>query len=120
LMNVDAATLKATIDSYNALCDKQEDTEYGKNSKYLEKVETGPYYALTAFPLAIGTFGGLSIDENSQVLDVNNAPIANLYAAGEVANADFFGEVYPISGSCLTYATTTGRIAGQAAAENAK
>ncbi|MBQ7889053.1 MAG: FAD-dependent oxidoreductase [Erysipelotrichaceae bacterium] len=120
LMNVDAATLKATIDSYNALCDKQEDTEYGKNSKYLEKVETGPYYALTAFPLAIGTFGGLSIDENSQVLDVNNAPIANLYAAGEVANADFFGEVYPISGSCLTYATTTGRIAGQVAAENAK
>ncbi len=120
LMGVDAAALTATIDSYNKLCDGKEDTQFGKNSKYLEKVETGPYYALMSMPMAIGTFGGLSIDENSQVLDVNNAPIANLYAAGEVANADFFGEVYPISGSCLTYATTTGRIAGQAAAENAK
>ena len=120
LMNVDAETLKATIESYNALCDNQEDTEYGKNSKYLEKLETGPYYALQSLVAAIGTFGGLSIDEHAQVLDVNDNPIANLYAAGEVANADFFGEVYPISGSCLTYATTTGRMAGASAAANAK
>lgn len=120
LMGVDANALVSTITDYNALCEGKEDTQFGKPEKYLEKVETGPYYALMSLPVAIGTFGGLSIDENSQVLDINNTPIANLFAAGEVANADFFGEVYPISGSCLTYATVTGRIAGKAAAANVK
>ena len=54
------------------------------------------------------------------VLAEDGTPVANLYAAGEVANTDFFGEVYPVSGSCIQHAVTTGRIAGKVAAENAK
>ena len=83
-------------------------------------MENGPFYVLKCVPSELGSFGCLSIDVNSQVLAEDGTPVANLYAAGEVANTDFFGEVYPVSGSCIQHAVTTGRIAGKVAAENAK
>lgn len=117
MLGVDPAALEATVVRYNDMCAKGIDEDFGKDAKALNPIENGPFYGVGAYPMAIGTFGGLSIDMNGQVLDVNDVPIANLYAAGAVANADFFGEVYPMSGSCLMHAVVTGRLAGQSASK---
>lgn len=117
LMGVEATALEATVARYNEMCAKGVDEDYGKDAAALNPIENGPFYGVGAYPMAIGTFGGLSIDMNGQVLNADNTPVDNLYAAGAVANADFFGEVYPMSGSCLMHAVITGRLAGQNAAK---
>lgn len=115
-LNMDAAALKATAERYTEL-KGNEDADFGKDTSHMTGMENGPFYAIGCKPMALGTFGGLCIDVDSRVLDQNDQPIANLFAAGEVANADFFGEVYPVSGSCIQHAVTTGRIAGRNAAK---
>merc|ERR1719329_421710 len=59
--------------------------------------------------------GGLLIDEHSQVLDAQDAPITGLYAAGEVA-----GGVHGnnrLGGNSLLDCVVFGRVAGKHAAE---
>ena len=61
--------------------------------------------------------GGVQIDENARVIDVNQKPIPRLYAAGEVT-----GGIHGACrlGSCaVTECLVFGRIAGQNAAAEA-
>ena len=80
------------------------------------------YYASIVQPSSIGSMGGLKINTNAQVIGngqagtVNGQPIPGLYAAGEVANGDFYYQQNPALGSSLGIALTFGRIAGQQAA----
>jgi tricarballylate dehydrogenase len=60
------------------------------------------------------TFGGLRIDRNAQVLDVDLEPIRGLYAAGELVGGLFY-ENYP-GGTGLMAGAVFGRIAGASAA----
>ncbi|HEV7384872.1 MAG TPA: FAD-binding protein, partial [Phenylobacterium sp.] len=60
------------------------------------------------------TFGGLRIDPNAQVLDVDLAPIPGLYAAGEMVGGLFY-ENYP-GGTGLMAGAVFGRLAGTSAA----
>jgi tricarballylate dehydrogenase len=60
------------------------------------------------------TFGGLRIDADAAVLDVDLAPIPGLYAAGEMVGGLFY-ENYP-GGTGLTAGAVFGRIAGASAA----
>jgi tricarballylate dehydrogenase len=60
------------------------------------------------------TFGGLAITTDAQVLDVDNAPIPGLYAAGEMVGGLFYGN-YP-GGTGLAAGAVFGRIAGTSAA----
>jgi succinate dehydrogenase/fumarate reductase flavoprotein subunit len=60
------------------------------------------------------TMGGVQIDENARVIDINQQPIPRLYAAGEVT-----GGIHGACrlGSCaVTECLVFGRIAGQNAA----
>jgi fumarate reductase flavoprotein subunit len=52
------------------------------------------------------------INEHAQVLR-NGQPIPGLFAAGDVANGQFYFQVYPSSGSALSMASTFGYIAGR-------
>lgn len=86
--------LKSTIDRYNELCQKGEDTDYYKNPKFMIKVDQGPYYA---FELGIGAFctmGGLKVDLDNRVLDNNGEVIKGLYAAGNDAAGILVGDTY--------------------------
>ncbi|MDR0761361.1 MAG: FAD-dependent oxidoreductase [Treponema sp.] len=74
------------------------------------------FYAWQIMPSSIGSMGGLKINVDSQVLSTTGAVIPGLYAAGEVANGDFYYQQYPASGSSLSLAITFGRVAGQKAA----
>lgn len=117
---LDAVVLEETVQRYNELCAAGSDEDYNKEAQWLIAFETAPYYLVPAFPIALGTFGGLSIDTQAQMISTEGTPITNLYAAKEVANTDYFGEVYPVSGSYITFSIVSGRIAGVQAAANAK
>ena len=82
-----------------------------------------PFYIWPVQPASLGSMGGLRIDPQARVLrgGVNDAVmpttyIPGLFAAGEVANGDFFYQQNPAMGSSLGIALTFGRIAGQQAA----
>lgn len=117
LAGMDAAALAATVETYNGYVDAGEDKDFGRKA-FNGKVENGPYYIAKLQLAAHLTFGGLVIDAQSQVLDNNNAPIAGLYAAGDVTSG-YEGIVHQ-TGNCLSIIINTGRIAGAEAAKLVK
>ena len=115
-IGVDADTLKETVETYNAGMLAGED-EFGKACSEDSVIEQGPYYASLRTPTVHYTMGGISINENAEVLGTDENVVANLYAAGEVTtgihgNNRLGGNAYP---DIMTF----GRIAGEQAAANA-
>ncbi|WP_052406502.1 FAD-dependent oxidoreductase [Clostridium culturomicium] len=116
LIDLDPATLKATVDRYNELCAKGVDEDFGKPSDKMYPIEGEKYYAIKLNPAVTVTFGGIVTDLESRVLDANNNPIKGLYAAGETAFEGLFGTEYPGCGLAISAGSFYGRIAGQNAA----
>lgn len=115
-INVPVENLKATIVAYGGVND-----EMGKAEKYTDKFNvSGPFYTAESHPVRSGTMGGIAINTKSEVLDVNDQPIENLYAAGETANGTFFGNYYYICGNMVMHAMVTGQQAGISAAAHVK
>ena len=117
LINVPAENLKRTVEEYNKAVDTKQD-KYGKKPDTLEKkVLTGPFVAIEIAPGIHYTMGGVQINTNAQVIDINGKPIPNFYAAGEVT-----GGVHGanrLGGNSISETVTFGRIAGAQAAANA-
>ena len=67
-MDVDA--LKATFDEYQAFCEAKKDARFDRSEKTLEKLDDGPYYAISIYPGSCSTLGGPMKNEHGQVLDV--------------------------------------------------
>lgn len=115
-IGVPVENLKATIAAYGGTND-----ELGKPEKYAGSLNAnGPFYAAPTHPVRSGTMGGIAINTKSEVLDQNDQPIENLYAAGEVANGKFFGNYYYICGNMVMHAMITGQEAGINASEHVK
>lgn len=115
-------TLKATVDRYNAGVNAGEDPDFGRRHLVhhhgeLVRIETGPFYAYPSTAAVFGTYCGLRVDAAMRVIDVFGAPIAGLYAAGEVMGG-FHGGAY-MTGSALGKAAVFGRIAARTAAQAA-
>ena len=108
LMDMDPATLKATIDDFNAAIDG--DATHGldiEKSACALPVKTPPFYAF--FPLVPGgtqCFGGVYIDADCRALEADGTPIEGLYAVGELAGG-FFAYDY-VGGASLTRCVVTG------------
>ncbi len=117
LMEVDAKVLQETIDRYNGFAKNQKDEDFGKPAEFLYPIEGEQYYALKLMPAVTVTFGGIVIDENAQVLDQNNQPISNLFAAGETAFPGLFGTEYPGCGVAISGSVYFGLVAGENAAK---
>ena len=117
-LGLDADALKSEINAYNGYCKEKKDLEFNKDPQYLFALDEGPYYA---FELKVGIFstvGGMKINNDCQVLDEKNIPIANLYAAGCDAGG-LYGDAYNVSiceGSCQGFAVFTGKTAAEACA----
>lgn len=79
-------------------------------------LENAPFFAVMVKPCTIGSMGGLVIDTDAQVISTSGAPIAGLYASGEVANGEFYDIEYPASGSSNCISMTFGLEAGRNAA----
>ncbi|WP_233238652.1 flavocytochrome c [Bordetella sp. LUAb4] len=117
-IEVPAAVLVDTVATYNRHVDAGHDAEFGRahlvhQHGKLVKIETGPFYAYPSTAAVYGTYCGLCVDAAMRVLDVYGAPIAGLYAAGEVVGG-LHGAAY-MTGSALGKAAIFGRIAARTA-----
>ena len=76
----------------------------------------GRLFAFTTNSNVLATVGGLCIDENCSVLDVNDNPIKGLFACGN-ASGSFFSGNYPrhIPGTSIGRAVTFGYVAAESA-----
>lgn len=114
-LNMDAATLKATFDQYNNAAVTGNDELFGRTN-FSPLSEEGPYYGIHVLMATCDSIGGLITSVNSEVLR-DGQPIPGLYAAGEIANGQYFGNTYSSDGTMIGLSTTFGRQAGIHAAE---
>lgn len=115
-LGLDGDALSATIAAWNADCAAGADSQFGRTDN-LNPIE-GKLYAYNFGVGAHYFMGGLLIDETTRVLDENEAPIAGLYAAGEVTGG--FHGTYRVDGCGTADAFVFGRIAGETTAAAAK
>lgn len=119
MMDVPQDVFVETMRSYNEACEKGYDDAFMKKSQYLRAVDKAPFYAI---PLATGTMGsagGIKINGNMQVVDVDGNAIEGLYAVGLDATG-LYGDSYnmEIPGCANGFAHTSGRIAARHAIAN--
>ena len=104
-----------SVDQYNGFVRNKADLEFGKQVlPDALPVSDPPFLGIRTWPKVHHTMGGVQIDENARVIDINQKPIPRLYAAGEVT-----GGIHGACrlGSCaVTECLVFGRIAGQNAA----
>ena len=108
--------LEATLARWNAQCAAGRDDDFKRPGSTMMEVATPPFYAGRVWPVVSNTQGGPVHDAAQQILDAGNAPIAGLYAAGELGSA--FGFLY-MSGGNLAECFTGGERAGTNAARRA-
>ncbi len=113
IMNVDAATLEATITKYNEAVKAKSDADFGRTSLEVELI-SGPFYAVEVSPAIHHTMGGVTINTDTQVINNSGSPVEGLYAAGEVTGGVHGGN--RIGGNAVTDITVFGKIAGAKAA----
>jgi tricarballylate dehydrogenase len=125
LEDVDASRALETLRAYNAAV--RTDIAFDPNvkdgrrteglaipkSNWANTIDEPPFEAYAVTCGVTFSFGGLRIDRDAQVLDVDLAPIRGLYAAGELVGGLFY-ENYP-GGTGLMAGAVFGRIAGTAA-----
>lgn len=116
LTGMDAATIKATVEKYNAAAEAGVDEEFGKPAEFIKKIE-GPFYAVKAVNFEYGTPGGLDVDVDLNVLLADGETKMNgLYATGYDSSGVLYttGKPYVVyGGAALGWAYTSGRLAGQ-------
>ncbi len=83
IIGVDAATLQATIESYNAITTSGATDKFGRTQGMIAFAE-GSLYAIKVAPGIHHEMGGARINVKNEVLDADGDPIPGLYAAGEV------------------------------------
>ena len=81
------------------------------------KLNSPPFYAYSATGGITFTFGGVKVNENTQVMGTDWRPLKGLYACGEMIGGLFYDN-YP-AGTGLVSGATFGRIAGRNAAAEA-
>lgn len=112
---MDADTLKASVDTYNATVGGAEDPfGFTVGSSDVALTE-GPWYAARKVPTVHHTVGGVRIDTRSRVLTAEGNAIPGLYACGEVTGGIHGSN--RLGGNAIAYILVYGRIAGEAAAK---
>ena len=118
MLEIPTDTLVDTVDAYNASVDSRDDPLGRQNIVHhhgeLRRIEQAPFYVYPSTTCVFGTYCGLAVTADAQVLDVFGAPIAGLFAAGETMGG-FHGGAY-MTGSALGKAAVFGRIAARAIA----
>lgn len=112
-LGLDAATLTATIDTYNSDCAAGRDSQHGRE-RGLIALDTGPYYGLRSYPGLWSTGGGPRIDRFARVIDVSGNVVPHLYVAG-AASPFSLAHLYPVSGTAIADCFAMGRIAARMA-----
>jgi succinate dehydrogenase/fumarate reductase flavoprotein subunit len=131
-LDVPAAELEATVARWNDNCAAGHDPDFGRGDSAFDcwwgdpyrkgrrdatlgPLAKPPFYAWEIHSGCLGTKGGPRVDQHARVLDIDGAPIAGLYAAGNVMGSPF-GMTYGGPGGTLGPAMVFGYLAGQHAA----
>ena len=123
-IGVPAENLVKTVADYNAAVDAGVDTAFGRkldgtDGNYnlaINKIEGDMFYAIRLHALCVMTLGGVTANENMQVLDETNNVIPGLYAAGECVGG-IWGK-FVSGGTGVMGPIVFGRIAAQHAMTN--
>jgi succinate dehydrogenase/fumarate reductase flavoprotein subunit len=127
--------LERTVQRYNAMALKGHDEDFAKGETPYNRmqgdapfaaeqgwpnpcmgpIERGPFYAVRVVAGSLGTFSGLKVNAQAQVLDAQGATIPGLYAGGNDMDSLMAGH-YPAGGITLGPAMTFGWIAAHHAA----
>ena len=116
---LDPQVLKATVERYNELCDKGADEDFGKDSRYMNKLEA-PYYIIRLPQITTDGYSGAKVNEKAQVLDKEGNPIRGLYAAGSCAVSQTVSVNYFGCGTSLLTCGVFGREAAKDAVNQIK
>lgn len=125
LTGVPYENLKNTIEVYNAHVDTKDTDEFGRiydvtdnvYNAVIDKIDiNGPFHAVVTKCMNNNTLGGISVNDNMQVVTEDGTVIPGLYAAGECVAV--WGR-WLSSGTGVNGAVTFGRIAGKKMMENA-
>lgn len=117
---LNAPKLVEEVNNYNKMAVNGEDTQFHKDPKFMYAVDEGPYYGVIVDLRALGTLGGVAINENIQAIDDEGQPIDNLWVAGADAGGMYGNNYVKFEGGTLGFAYNSGRIAGENASVNAK
>lgn len=113
-IEVDAATLQATIDAYNKLTTEGATDEFGRTQGMIE-FQPGNMYAIKVAPGIHHEMGGIKINVDNQALGEGDEPIKGLYAAGEVTGGIHGNN--RIGGNAVCDITVFGKNAGEVVAK---
>jgi 3-oxosteroid 1-dehydrogenase len=129
-----AATLQKTVAQMNEFARTGSDPQFGRGGNDYDRffgdptskpnpslgtIEAAPFYAVAINLGDLGTKGGLKTDAHAQVLDAQDRPIRNFYAAGNACGSPF-GNCYPGAGGTIGPALTFGFVAADEIAARAK
>lgn len=121
-IGVDPDRLQQTIDRYNGFVATNRDADYFKDPRFMQPIGKGK---LMAARLVVGSFisiGGLRVSPEIEVIDKMGKPVAEgVYACGGDVGG-LWGDTYEVrrAGAMMSWASTSGRIAGANAAALAK
>jgi len=127
---INSAALSATVNRYNAMCEKGVDEDFHRGDDAFDRyygdpaakpnptmgpLSKSPFYAVAMYPGDIGTNGGLLTDEFARVLRPDGTGIDGLYATGN-CTASVMGRMYPGAGATIAPSMVFGYIAANDAA----
>lgn len=117
---IDPQGLAATVERYNGFFADGVDEDFRRDLAMTLPFGGSRYFALTSNSCILATTGGLTIDGTCCVLDLNDEPIAGLYACGN-ASGNFFAGNYPrhIPGTSIGRAVTFGYVAAESCVNGA-
>jgi fumarate reductase flavoprotein subunit len=114
-IDVDPATLVATVKRYNEIVASGKDSDFGKPAGQLYPINTPPFYGIHRTVRISTICSGLLVDENHRCLDAEAKPIKGLYAIGNLGGGFYGGTDYPLTvpglslGRCFTVGYLTGK-----------
>ena len=115
-IGVPAENLADELDRWNSFCETGVDTQFGRRVDF-GTIKTAPFYADAEKPKVLGSFAGVKVNLNAEVISaVTGEPIPRLYAAGTVAGGNYVGPFYFGCGWSILNTVVWGREAGQQAA----
>ncbi|MGB9067113.1 MAG: FAD-dependent tricarballylate dehydrogenase TcuA [Candidatus Acidiferrales bacterium] len=90
-----------------------------RKSNWALPIDRAPFYGLPLRPGITFTYMGVTVNEKAQVLDRNERPFENVYAAGEIMSGNILTKGY-LAGFGLTIGSVFGRLAGSEAGSHAR
>ena len=121
-LGIPADALKKSVARYNELVDKGFDEDFGKQAKYLKKIEKAPFWGIHKHVRVSALCAGVTVNENYQALTTEGQVIPNLwvtgFSAGQLCGSPDWS-MYQ-GGMSAGHCITTGRICGIQAATGGK